>query len=98
VLYGGEGDDERNWLYGFGGGDTVKAGGGDDYVYGGTGADNIKAGDGNDSVYAFYRQRDTGVDRVDCGVGDRDVVYIQKANADRVVNCEEIHFAIRDDY
>lgn len=92
------GDDDPNRLYGFGGGDNVKAGGGDDHVYGGTGADNIKAGDGNDSVYAFNRQRDTGVDRVDCGAGDGDVVYIQRANADRVVNCEEVYFAMRDDY
>ena len=89
---GGAGDDDMT------GDDTIRGGGGDDYVYGGTGADTIKSGDGNDSVYTVGRQRDAGVDRVDCGGGDEDVVYIQRANADRVANCEKIHLVIRDDY
>jgi Ca2+-binding RTX toxin-like protein len=92
------GDDGYNYLSGHGGADTIRSGGGDDTVHGGRGADRISSGDGNDDVYAFYNRRDSGVDRVDCGAGEADVVYIQKANAEKAVNCEEVYFTVDDDY
>lgn len=44
------GNDEENFLSGFGGADTLKGKGGDDYIEGGNGADLLVGGAGNDEL------------------------------------------------
>lgn len=86
------GNDEYNQFWGGSGADNIATRGGVDSTYAGADGDTVRSGLGNDVVHAFNTQRDTGVDRVDCGLGDEDKVYIQESNADHVVGCEKVRF------
>lgn len=79
-LYGNPGGDA---LYGDYADDQVYGGDGNDFVEGGYGNDVISTGDGSDKVAA----RDGFRDRVLCGQGDRDVVYIDP-NLDTTKGCD----------
>jgi len=69
-------------IYGYGGGDHVSGGSGNDpALVGGAGRDSISGGPGNDTVYAA----DGYQDYIDCGDGyDR----IQRDYFDSVRGCE----------
>jgi Ca2+-binding RTX toxin-like protein len=79
VVVGGRGGDA---LYGGLGDDKVYGNQGNDYVEGDYGHDYISTGGGSDKVAA----RDGYKDRVLCGQGNRDLVYVDKIDITR--GCE----------
>lgn len=79
-VVGGRGDDA---VYGGLGDDQVYGNQNNDYVEGDYGHDYINTGDGSDKVAA----RDGYKDRIFCGQGDRDVVYID-VGLDVTQGCE----------
>jgi Ca2+-binding RTX toxin-like protein len=83
TLNGGEGNDV---LRGRWGNDVVNGDNGDDRIWVGRGADVENGGAGNDRMHALARDR--MVDRIDCGEGDRDVVWLNSKESDVHVNCE----------
>ena len=83
TVNGGEGNDV---LRGRWGNDTVNGDNGDDRIWVGRGADVENGGAGNDRMHALARDR--MVDRIDCGEGDKDVVWLNSKEADVHVNCE----------
>ena len=83
TLNGGEHNDV---LRGRWGNDVVNGDNGDDIIWVGRGADVQNGGDGNDKMHALARDR--MVDQIDCGPGDRDVVWLNAKEADVHVNCE----------
>jgi RTX calcium-binding nonapeptide repeat (4 copies) len=83
TLNGGEGDDV---LRGRWGSDVVDGGNGDDIIWVGRGVDVQFGGAGNDNMHALARDRK--FDRIDCGEGDRDVVWLNSRESDAHVNCE----------
>ncbi|HEX2434440.1 MAG TPA: hypothetical protein VHI55_10890, partial [Gaiellaceae bacterium] len=68
------------------GNDVVNGDNGDDRIWVGRGADVENGGDGNDVMHALARDR--MVDQIDCGPGDRDVVWLNSKESDVYVNCE----------
>ncbi len=70
-LYGGQGDDV---LRDGKGKDTSRGHGGDDRLIGGKGKDRLGGGPGNDTI----RANDGVRDRVKCGPGRRDRVYVDR--------------------
>ncbi len=83
TIQGGNGDDV---LRGRSGDDTIEGGDGDDVIWVGRGADVQSGGNGNDKMHALAR--DNQVDKIDCGEGDKDVVWLNAAEHDVHVNCE----------
>jgi Ca2+-binding RTX toxin-like protein len=83
TLNGGEGNDV---LRGRWGNDVVNGDNGDDRIWVGRGADVENGGAGNDRMHALARDR--MVDQIDCGAGDKDVVWLNSKEADVHVNCE----------
>jgi Ca2+-binding RTX toxin-like protein len=83
TLNGGDGNDV---LRGRWGDDVVNGDNGDDRIWVGRGADVENGGAGNDRMHALARDR--MVDRIDCGEGDKDVVWLNSKEADVHVNCE----------
>ena len=81
---GGAGNDVTD---GGTGNDIVRGGTGNDHLIGGKGGDRLFGGSGNDTVDARDGQRD----RVDCGSGKSDRVYVDRG--DRVSHCERVVFA-----
>jgi Ca2+-binding RTX toxin-like protein len=78
-VVGGRGDDA---VYGGLGDDLVYGNQGNDYVEGDYGHDYINTGNGSDKVAA----RDGYKDRVICGQGDRDLVYVDQLDVTK--GCE----------
>ena len=68
------------------GNDVVNGDNGDDIIWVGRGADVENGGDGNDNMHALARDR--MVDHIDCGPGDKDVVWLNSKESDVYVNCE----------
>jgi hypothetical protein len=83
TLNGGEDNDV---LRGRWGADVVDGGNGDDIIWVGRGADVQFGGAGNDNMHALARDRK--FDRIDCGEGDRDVIWLNSRESDVHVNCE----------
>jgi RTX calcium-binding nonapeptide repeat (4 copies) len=83
TVSGGEGNDV---LRGRWGNDVVNGDNGDDRIWVGRGADVENGGAGNDRMHALARDR--MVDQIDCGDGDRDVVWLNSRESDIHVNCE----------
>lgn len=83
TVNGGEGNDV---LRGRWGNDTVNGDNGDDRIWVGRGADVENGGAGNDRMHALARDR--MVDRIDCGEGEKDVVWLNAKEQDVHVNCE----------
>lgn len=83
TINGGEGND---MLRGRWGNDTVNGDAGDDRIWVGRGADIENGGPGNDRMHAIAR--DQQLDQIDCGEGDRDIVWVNALEADTHVNCE----------
>jgi Ca2+-binding RTX toxin-like protein len=83
TLNGGEGNDV---LRGRWGNDVVNGDNGDDRIWVGRGADVENGGAGNDRMHALARDR--MVDTIDCGAGDKDVVWLNSKESDTHVNCE----------
>jgi Ca2+-binding RTX toxin-like protein len=65
---------------------------GDDRIWVGRGADVENGGAGNDRMHALARDR--MVDRIDCGEGDRDVIWLNSRESDVHVNCEIVKTVI----
>jgi Ca2+-binding RTX toxin-like protein len=83
TLNGGENNDV---LRGRWGNDVVNGDNGDDRIWVGRGVDVENGGMGNDVMHALARDR--MVDTIDCGPGDRDVVWLNSKESDVHVNCE----------
>ncbi|HEX7256126.1 MAG TPA: calcium-binding protein [Gaiellaceae bacterium] len=83
TLNGGEGNDV---LRGRWGNDVINGDNGNDIIWAGRGADVVNGGAGNDRIHVLARDRQ--VDRVDCGEGNRDVVWLNARESDVHVNCE----------
>jgi hypothetical protein len=64
----------REWMFGFGGNDTLEGRDGDDLLSGGKGDDILRGGDGEDTLYGGE-----GADVLEGGAGD-DVYYIEDPN------------------
>jgi hypothetical protein len=80
------GGEQNDVLRGRWGNDVVNGDNGDDIIWVGRGADVENGGDGNDNMHALARDR--MVDHIDCGPGDKDVVWLNSKESDVYVNCE----------
>jgi hemolysin type calcium-binding protein len=68
--------------------DTLRGGGGNDFLYPSHGKNLLDGGPGNDRIIAYY-----GHGTIDCGPGDKDYAQTRTNNAYKVRNCEIIrHF------
>ena len=92
VVLGGEGNDTisggngPDLLRGRAGDDTVDGGYGRDVLFGGWGTDTLRGGPGNDRLHAVAR--DTLLDTLDCGEGNRDVALVRAGEPVSLTGCE----------
>jgi Ca2+-binding RTX toxin-like protein len=94
LIFGGAGNDTINGengpdlLRGRSGDDTVDGGDGRDILFGGWGTDVLRGGGGNDRLHAVAK--DTLLDTLDCGDGNRDVAVIREGEPVTLTGCEII--------
>src|SRR6266498_64024 len=70
--------------------DIIAGGAGDDYISSGYGFDRIFSGPDDDRIIPNGSVRDFNQDRVDCGAGAADEVFIYSYDFDTTINCETV--------
>jgi Ca2+-binding RTX toxin-like protein len=70
--------------------DVISGGAGDDYISSGYGSDRIFSGPDDDRIIPNGSVRDFNQDRVDCGAGVGDQVFIYSNDFDIALNCETV--------
>jgi Ca2+-binding RTX toxin-like protein len=94
VIFGGRDNDTLDGgngldiVRGRQGDDSVAGGNGRDLLFGGWGTDTLSGGDGNDRLHAMAK--DTQMDVLDCGPGDRDVAIVREGEPLTISNCERV--------
>ena len=100
------GEDGKDHLEGWAGNDDIDGGPGDDSIAGNEGSDELNGGSGNDEISHRHLDTNSGgspidsermksdgsKDKIDCGDGTGDEVWLNTSvDGDTQVNCEILH-------